>query len=403
MATDIKLMNELLEAAFDAYVDEDYEGSILNFQRVIQMNPSDKTAQRGLKQSMKMLKLKRKDEEQDERHRTRLIRKLMKKEKWLDAMDHTSTILANAPNNREVLEIQNQMAATFRERMSDAKARPGNDMIYQGMIHYLNRRYDDAVKAWREAASLQPENFKTVISIGRAEQVMKKGEKHEVLVLGRQRAKAFFASGNYEEAAKLWEKILEYDPGDKEARENLPKAREGAMKANRESLIGEHYDKGLELFNKGRYAESLAEWQSILQISPENEVARDYIERIRAKGVNAEIKVPLGPVKQPGSKIAGTDYAAGERMFNEQNFVGAIATFRNILKANPGDPKAGEWLNRATDAQAQAAQKHYTQGSLKYAEGRVDEAMKEWQEVLRIDPNHGPTLKVLSKISGGKK
>ena len=49
------------------------------------------------------------------------------------------------------------------------------------------------------------------------------------------------------------------------------------------------------------------------------------------------------------------------------------------------------------------AQMHYTRGSLNYAEGKLDEAIKEWREALRIYPAHAPSIKMLDKISGGKK
>ncbi len=346
LADDVKRISSLLESAFDAYVDEDYERSIMNFQRVLQLNPKEKSAQRGLKQSQKMLQAKQEVVLQSERERIQQARKIIKREKWLDAMDIINSVLSASPNNREAVEIQNMLAADFRERMSDPNASPGNDLVYQGMIHYLNKRHEEAIKVWKQAAAVRPEEFKIVIYVERAEQALKEKDRYEVLVVGRSRAKAYFSSGNFEEAMKIWKKILEYTPDDAEARESLAKARTESLKNSRSSVIGDHYDKGLEFFNGGKFDESLSEWKSILEIDPENEVARDYVERIREKSAMTPSVTPT--IDKP------------------------------------------------------KAQQYYMQGAIKYADGNVEGAMKDWQQALRFDPNHAATLKVLKKISGGK-
>ena len=157
--SDLKIMNELLESAFDAYVDENYDQAVLNFQHVLQMNPSDKTAQQGMKQSRKMLETKRKAIQSNEKDKLRLAQKFMKLEKWLDAIDQIAAVLLLNPNNHDALEIQNKISTLCREKMSDPKAPPGNDMIYQAILHYLNKRYDEAIKLLREAAAPHPNDF----------------------------------------------------------------------------------------------------------------------------------------------------------------------------------------------------------------------------------------------------
>ncbi len=373
MVTDVKRINEFLESAFDAYVNEDYEAASLNFERVLQLNPKDKIALKGRKQTEKMLKLKKDSIQNTEKDRLSRARKYIKKDRWLDAMDQLSSVLTASPNNFEAQKMQNELSATFREKMTDSKALPADDVIYQGMIHYLNKHYEEAIKFWREAARQRPEDFKIVVLVERGEQVLRQNEKYEVLVVGRQRAKAYFASGNYADAAKMWRRVLDLQPEDKEARENFEKANLEASKTNRESRIGDHYDKGLDFFNHGQFAESLGEWKNILDLDPNNEVAKDYIERIRQKGIKIDAPAPEVKVSSPTAPAE--------------------------IKTPAVQPAEG-----VTNEQKEQAQKHYTQGSIKYAEGNLDEAMKEWREAIRIYPGHGPTLKVLNKISnGGKK
>ena len=418
--TETKLMNELLESAFDAYVDEDYERSIANFEKVLKMNPRDKAAQKGLKQSRKMRTRKMESSSRDKQEKLGLARSLIKKEKWLDAMDYLSSVLSQNPDYREALDVQDRLAAKYREKMQDAKAPPGNDLVYQGMIHYLQKHYDQAILVWKEAAKARTDDFKTTIYIERTEQVMKESEKREIMVMGRQRAKAYFASGRCEEAAKLWQKILDFSPEDREAREGLAKSNAEFYSKNREALIGDHYDKGLESFNHGQFAESLKEWKTILGIDSHNEVAKSYIEKIRAKGLKVEGEnetkppgrtdaLPLStsavsvPPPPADDRLPKEDYNTGALLRKVGNYTSAIEYFQKILERNPEDAKASELLEEVAEEQKDKAQKRYTQGSVKYSEGNVDEAMREWHEALKIDPNHAPTLKALNKLSGGKK
>ena len=420
--TETKLINELLESAFDAYVDEDYARSIANFEKVLSMNPADKAAQKGLKQSQRMQKRKMDLSSRDKEEKLSLARRLIKNEKWLDAMDDLSSIQKQDPNDPDVQEIQTRLAATFRAKMADTKAAPANDLVFQGMLYYLQKKYPDAIVIWKEAVKIRPEDFKVVIYIERTEQVLEQNEKYETMVLGRQRAKAFFIAGRYGEAARLWKKILDLDPEDKEAQEGLAKANSEFYAKNKQSLIGEHYDKGHELFDKGQYGESLKEWKLILEIDPANEVAKNYVERIRTKGVTKEMETlkissattvprviassgPTIPRILLSTAVAPSDenYETGITLFRQARYPEALEYFEKALRLRPEDAKASEWLEKIRAEQKEKAQKHYTQGSVRYAEGKVDEAMEEWREALKIDPRHTPTLKALNKLSSGEK
>jgi len=362
---DSQVMNDLLEVGFDAYVDENYEKAVLSFQRVLEMNPQDKTAKKGMKQSQKMLEIKLKAAQISEKDRLKSAHKFILKEKWLEAIDLTVEVLLLNPNSREALEIQNEVSAICRGKMSDPKAPVGNELIYQGIINYLNKRYDEAIKLWREAGTFDSDNFKILIYIERAEQALYKIDKHEVL-LSRDRAKSLFKEGSLKASEDLWFKILEYLPEDNEAKSWLEKIQKEFKKSKQEGKIGDYYDKGLEFFNKGDYAQSLKMWNGILEIDPKNEVAKVYVERVRKKMGSVPLIPNKGPVIDKPVQPMDTASVSDESKLKEE------------------------------------AQKYYTQGSLYYSQGQLDDAMKEWREAIRIYPAHAPTLKMLEKISAGK-
>ena len=274
-----RALNAYLDGAFSAYVEKDYDKAMMNFQKVLQIDPTDLAALTGMEQCRKKLERIHKDENKDALKTTKEIKKLIRQEKWLDAIDHVSLILARLPGQPETLKLQTEIEAQLRQKM--AKNPAGVDaIIYQGTLYYFQKRFDQAVKVWRDAASVSKDEFKVSIYIERALRASKENERQDTMVSGRNRAHAAFESGNYEEAAETWRKILEFDPYDQEAKAEFSKAQGMADKKSRESLIGEHYDRGLALFTQGNYAESLGEWQSILSFDPQNEVAQNYVDRI---------------------------------------------------------------------------------------------------------------------------
>src|SRR3989338_4476575 len=97
-------LNAYLDAAFSAYVEKDYDKAMTNFQKVIQIDPTDLAAVTGLEQCRKKLERVRKDENKEAQKSSKDIKKLVRKHKWLDAIDHISLILARLPDQPEALK-----------------------------------------------------------------------------------------------------------------------------------------------------------------------------------------------------------------------------------------------------------------------------------------------------------
>ncbi|OGR83628.1 MAG: hypothetical protein A2902_03185 [Elusimicrobia bacterium RIFCSPLOWO2_01_FULL_64_13] len=432
---DKKIVNELLDKAFEAYVDENFDRAIENFQKVLQIDPKDKTAQQGLKHAQKKVENERKLMAEREEKNLKKVKGFVRREKWLDAMDVLNEILGRAPNEFEALKIQKELRELFTRKMSVTPAPPGTRQAYQGLLLYMEKRYDEAADLWKESLTLRPDDFKLSIYAERADQLFRESRRYDVLVVGRTRARAASAAGNYEEAVSLWKSILDFDPSDEESRRELTRAEEMLERQNRKSRIGEHYDRGLSLFNEGRFAESLAEWQSIISIDPENEVALDYVEKIREKGVNVppapgaapapeqaappEPAVVEGPeaVKGPEPAVlpgAGQETPVpapepesdpneeGIAAFNRGDIRSAVEFFLNRAERSPGDAAAGEWLAKVRDEQKRLASERYQSGTVAYSQGKMVEAIREWQKALEIDPNHVPAMRALNKVAEKK-
>ncbi|OGR56617.1 MAG: hypothetical protein A3I11_09395 [Elusimicrobia bacterium RIFCSPLOWO2_02_FULL_39_32] len=394
--------NELLDSAFSSYVAEDYEKSFQIFTRVLQIDPKDKTALKGLEQCKEKLEQNRKQREKLQREKIELVKKSMGDEDWVEAADHIASILSFSPNHTEALRLKNDVEAMIRKKMATVSISSPDNLIFQGIIFYLHARYTQAIKAWKEAQYMVPENVKLAIYVKKAEQLYNDSIRYEVVTLGRQRAKSAFQAENYQEAVNLLKKIIEVEPEDEEAKKELAKAQGMLEKKSKENLLGEYYDKGLSLFLQEKYVESLKYWQAILSISSENEVAKNYVAKINAKGVKSDAEAMLLPVASPGSKAGDVSnpYDKALVLYEKGEYQGSLQSLQQFIEKNPKDKAALEWMERIKKEQGEKAQKFYQRGLVFYSEGSVGEAIQQWEAALQIDPNHAAAQRNLSKLKG---
>lgn len=394
--------NELLDSAFSAYVAEDYEKSFQIFTRVLQIDPKDKTALKGLDQCKEKLEQNRKQREKLQKEKIELVKKSMGDDDWVEAADHIASILSFAPNHTEALRLKNDVEAMIRKKMATVSISSPDNLIFQGTIFYLHGRYTQGIKAWKEAQYMVPDNVKLAIYIKKAEQLYNDSIRYEVVILGRQRAKSAFQAENYQEAAHLLKKIIEVEPNDQEAKQELAKAEALLEKKSKENLLGEYYDKGLSLFLEEKYAESLKYWQAILSISPENEVAKNYVTKINAKGVKSEDGTEILPVAAPVLKSSETSkpYDKALVFYEKGEYQESLQFLQKYIEKNSKDKAALEWLEKIKKEQQEKSQKFYQRGLVFYSEGSVEEAVKQWEAALHIDPNHAAAQRNLSKLKG---
>lgn len=437
-----KIINSYLDEAFNAYVDKDYETAMINFQKALQIDPSDEAALSGVKQCQKKLGYKLKETEK----MVKEIRKLVRQEKWIEAIDHLATVSEIAAGQPPVLDLRTEIDTMLKKKVSQAAQDSAEQQLYQGLSAYLYEQYDQAIHLWEEVQKIVPDNVKIKIYIDKAVELKNQAKKYEILTQGESRAKAAFDAGNYEEAVQIWQQVLKLQPNNEHAKNELIKTQEIAEKKVKQNLIGEYYDKGTDFFAEGNYEESLRQWQNILTIDPKNEVAKKYIEKIEAKGVSilsstdtqkesaipimpepettvppyvttpppetlpkpkwAEKEKPSAPaIVSPNTELApGSDQTLtpGIQLYKNGEYAAAIDFFQDYFEKNPNHAEPKKWLDKIKKEQEELAQKFYDRGLISYSKGDIENALREWQEGLKIHPNHNRTKNALQKVRGAR-
>jgi len=102
-----------------------------------------------------------------------------------------------------------------------------DDLLEQADQHFERQEYMEAIALWEKILQAQPENesLRTQIETARAMSALA-----EQLDAWRRQARTLVAQGDFEEAIKVWQRILDYQPFDEEAEEGMAKAREELRK-----------------------------------------------------------------------------------------------------------------------------------------------------------------------------
>jgi tetratricopeptide (TPR) repeat protein len=228
-------------------------------------------------------------------------------------------------------------------------------------------RYEAAILKWREALALNSEDDRAhnslgvaLASTGRMAEALPHFEKALALNPESDEAHnsfgaALLGTGRLDEAIPHYEKALALNPDNPEAQSNL-----GAALAQKGSLddaiahlekavaldpeyLGARANLGVAFLQKGEYAQAVPHLEKAVALKPDSAQLHD------------SLGLALLWQKRPDE---------------------AIAHFRKATALAPGLVSAHENLGNV----------------LHYVKGKTPEALAQWHEVLRLDPNHLPAL-----------
>jgi Flp pilus assembly protein TadD len=192
----------------------------------------------------------------------------------------------------------------------------------------------------------------------------------------------YFQNGHMDEALAALQKVEPYA------------AKDGAL----------HYNIGCALAAKGRGEEALAEFRKAVELEPRLVQARMNLGiTLGQKGdFDAAVSV-FDDILQKNPDDAEAHYNLGVTLMHKSDFDGAIVHLRRALELNP-DAEAGSlgycYVRKGDMADAQSVfeasvDRHPDDpgsrnnlGGLLLQEGRYDDAIAQFEESLRLDPNN---------------
>jgi tetratricopeptide (TPR) repeat protein len=184
---------------------------------------------------------------------------------------------------------------------------------------YLASDYPSAITYWEEILKINPDDKRAMDLIG-----------DTIVVSDEELIKSFYASattlldeGRLSLAVSELEKILEIRPNDSRAMELL----NAAHRTISDSAIKGHYDKADQHMEDKQYDLAIEEWNKVLEIDPNQEVASRLIASVHRKKLD-EV------------------YIEAEKLYQIGDYITSRERYSRILSENPTDQKTKTMINR---------------------------------------------------------
>lgn len=207
-------------------------------------------------------------------------------------------------------------------------------------------------------------------------------------------------SGDLPKALIYWKAVKSFNPNDQEASERVLS---GETRIRREAE--NHFLKGLEHFKQNSAQEARKEFLIALAYNPEHHRALDYLKHKLNEPVWTIYEVKKGDTMR---KISQEIYNDPEKDF-------LIAYFNSLNSQDPLRPGMTlklpilppAWMDKKVPAQEmlhqtpvpskplkldaslqEQADVHYAKGIKYFLSEELEKAIEQWEETLRINPNH---------------
>ncbi|HZL84805.1 MAG TPA: PorV/PorQ family protein [Candidatus Krumholzibacteria bacterium] len=295
---------------------------------------------------------------------------------------------------RVTAELEQLLAAREHETIEATRS--------QAEAAFTAKKYDDALRLYRRLLALDPEDAPARAREEAAQRQILKSE-----------AAAALASGNAVQAAATYQSIVERWPQDAEAAAGLQSARTRLQLAadldrNLRALFVEAFGR----FSKGELPAAEAALHELLRLDPRHDLGKELLARVRdAKAAARSARAPEQPraavVQAPAEDAAPTVHrtlsADQRRELERLHQEGLEAFAKRDFDRAIRDWRA-VWLE-APDFESVAEnliKAYLWEGVELYGRGEYDAALERCRRVLEIDPHNEKAKRYVERIQEEK-
>lgn len=276
------------------------------------------------------------------------------------------------------LDAENANAKKFirtAETKLSSEIKVHND---QAESYYLQSRFQDAYSEWKLVMKLDPKNEKAVSGIKKLR--LKDTEKNEIAA---NQAITYASRGNMNAAMEALQGALKTDPTNKRVQDTMVK-----FQSQQKSEAERYYRKGIELLSQDRIREAIDQLEQALNVEPQNQQTKNLLYKARTQ-LRDNVKAAI---------------TRGIELANAGRVVEAKEKFTEVLKLDPGNADAGEYLSKLTGSAGKRTavskeeiKKLYYDGVSLYLDGQNRRAIQVWQKILLLDPENQEAKSSIAK------
>ena len=402
---------ELMDSGFKSCGNGEYQAAINYFEQVLSREPDNMEAKLALEKSQGELEEQKKSQTKKvETVATKDMSRAVMNEKNGDIIgmiDQIWNVLDADPKNKKANKSLEKMKSTYEDKLSNDNQGTAEWNFDEGVLAYMDKDWSRSFDFFQESRRLKPDDEATQDAGEHAQTRLLTMIHDEQTGFYRESAKALYDQGQYKDALVSWKRVAEANPNDVEAQQGITQSQEALARLETrqksDQVIG-MIEEALSLYADRKWQESLREWKKIRQVDPTVESAKEYITKINAQlaSIARERAAEKAPVtddswrtaKKPVAAVTPTPTTLSS---TEGNFPEAIKNMEAILRRDPNNLKVAQDLEKAKSRQQELAEKYYKDGLIAYSEGKVGEAIRQWQVVLRIDPEHAKARQAIVK------
>ena len=410
-----RMLFELKQEAIRLFNMEKLEESKEMWEEVLEINPNDEDAPIYL--SKIAFKVK-------ERDQLRALASgyfengvlLYKRKQYEEAIDQFENAIAmnyRVEESRKYIEtIRSEMARIERLERENLTEKVAY-YLREGIKYYNLDQYRKSLSFLNEGLKIDPDNTQIQEYILRGIIALKREEEKEVsptspfykLIMDLKRlGREAYEREDYRESIKYWEEILLIFPFNEAARLNLTKALSKSDPAMAREILGTMMNEAKELIARDKKREAGVKLRLILDVDPGYREAKNLLNQLESE--ETEERRVVTPAEKKRSQEL---YTEGLEFYKKDKLQDAVNAWKQAVDLNPEFVEARVFLSRAetklrnlqrfSEASARGTEgpedelririkKHYLDGINYYMNGMYKEAISEWEEVLKIDPEN---------------
>ncbi|MBN1897513.1 MAG: tetratricopeptide repeat protein [Spirochaetes bacterium] len=382
--------------------------AIAIFEEVLRLDPDNKQA-RSLREQ---LLAEKKAEEERKYLESQVKAFIVAGKKYMEQKDYEKA--KEFFNNALILDDANQEARDLikkcderlekeAEKIKEKDIEKIQKLLEEGIISYQQGDFERAISKLDECLILSPGNefaeqyldlAKKALWTKREEIIDIKSPFYNMVNNMITRGEHFFNKKDYEKSVDIWKSILFIFPLNKIAREYIVRCAKFISPKLFTYFINEHIEFGKKYLQEGLKSHALKEFQLVKKLFPSFEGIDKLIESATEK---------IAKILPGDKNLIKRYYNEGLKLYNQQKYNLAIQQWKKVLELDAHHERAILNINKVNHilnydnikskrqvakAKQEQIDEYYYKGLKHYNKGNLREAVRMWEQVLRIDPDN---------------
>ena len=323
-----------------------------------------------------------------------------------DFEDILSAYPDHAPSHKYLEKIMAALEAKdkIKERQNDA-------LLQKAQIAFEKKNYIGASKIYNKVIYEDPYNSeakdgldkvrKAVADIKQEESVKKN---MDLIKATWKKASQLYRKGDLVRAKEAFNNILAIDPENPDAKKRVLEIDEQITRIAA-GQANELYSRGLDLYRKGQYAESIKYFEAVTLAAPNRLDAQDMIKRAQQNMSDIDAKARSEKMAGEQEKMKGEMarvFGDALKAYEKGNMEDALDKFHKseqLAVSYEFEEYIQDTRTYLTVINQALTEKHYKLGSDYLKENRLETAVAEYRKALDYSPENGNAKADLERIS----